>query len=637
MDQMYHEVTVSRDDFESNPGRYYTTEDKKSYSVAVEYDPSKTYYEKATSITSLEDYFCNLRYLYDIDDKYIMLPLDEDPFDINANTRAITVPTSFRSSGLGVVGDEIAEMIFLRIDRYFDAMDFDTCKVYVQWENALGEQFITPITMKDLESQPGKIIYAWPISSKVTKQSGPIRFSVRFMKFGEDEETIVYSFSTLTASTTINNGLNYKIGGSTGVNEDEPNILFDSAITNSENTAGPSAAAPEFLANLDSTIYLEPASDGYSLKIKACAGVGDAGQITYKWYHKITMDSARDYLGVEDVGKEEISEHLKPTSEMVKVTAEDAFSELVDYYTMEMSDEGESLNTYKLWIGDKDTFADAVEDPGLYQRYTVLTIKGNKTEDEGGYYQLTGYYYVEAVNRSGNRENTTRSAIAFMPSPTFLNVDITTGDKVMAEGVEEETVDHVEQFLQDDTTADITVSAKSDDKSKLSYSWSKTLKYNPDGETEWQAVAGANGATARVTEPAYYKASVTSMLNLDTMHEDSVVVKMMKKPTKPTFKSPSNPEGTIVSSSAGKVTVELNEAEEYKNPLVSDYVEYHWYVNDDNNPGTGTSGAEMEWETTLIPEFNIPADYTGSIVCKATNHLGKLSADSDFSYNFAII
>ena len=43
-------------------------------------------------ISTIEEYFCNLKYLYEIDRKYIMLPLDEEPFDIDANKRTITVP-----------------------------------------------------------------------------------------------------------------------------------------------------------------------------------------------------------------------------------------------------------------------------------------------------------------------------------------------------------------------------------------------------------------------------------------------------------------------------------------------------------------------------------------------------------------
>ena len=60
-----------------------------------------------------------------------MLPLDEEPFEIDANKRTITVPIHFKSSGVSVVGDEIAETVFFRIARFFDAMDLETCDIFV--------------------------------------------------------------------------------------------------------------------------------------------------------------------------------------------------------------------------------------------------------------------------------------------------------------------------------------------------------------------------------------------------------------------------------------------------------------------------------------------------------------------------
>ena len=41
---------------------------------------------------------------------------------INANTRAITIPTELKM--LGIAGDNIAEIVFFEIDRFFDTMDF---------------------------------------------------------------------------------------------------------------------------------------------------------------------------------------------------------------------------------------------------------------------------------------------------------------------------------------------------------------------------------------------------------------------------------------------------------------------------------------------------------------------------------
>ena len=61
-------------------------------------------------ITNLDEYFSHLNELVEIDEKYMMLPLDEEPFVIDANSRIITVPNQFKN-GVGVTGDHLAEII----------------------------------------------------------------------------------------------------------------------------------------------------------------------------------------------------------------------------------------------------------------------------------------------------------------------------------------------------------------------------------------------------------------------------------------------------------------------------------------------------------------------------------------------
>jgi hypothetical protein len=55
--------------------------------------------------------------------KYLMLPLNEEYFVINANTRAISVPALFASHGVSLDGDYHAETLMFEIDRYFDTKD----------------------------------------------------------------------------------------------------------------------------------------------------------------------------------------------------------------------------------------------------------------------------------------------------------------------------------------------------------------------------------------------------------------------------------------------------------------------------------------------------------------------------------
>lgn len=67
-------------------------------------------FEPAIGITTLEEYFSWIRTLGQIrtnDDpyygkKFTVLPLDEPHFEINTNTRAITIPSEFKKNGIAV-------------------------------------------------------------------------------------------------------------------------------------------------------------------------------------------------------------------------------------------------------------------------------------------------------------------------------------------------------------------------------------------------------------------------------------------------------------------------------------------------------------------------------------------------------
>ena len=117
--------------------------------------------------------------------KFIMMPLDEEIFEISLDARSINVPQSFKRITGGKVGgvqaDQMAELIIFECDRYFDYMDLANTEIYVQWQLPNTEKTIgaTYITMRDLTS-PGKIRFAWPLYDAITKHPGNVKFSVRF-------------------------------------------------------------------------------------------------------------------------------------------------------------------------------------------------------------------------------------------------------------------------------------------------------------------------------------------------------------------------------------------------------------------------------------------------------------------------
>lgn len=249
-----------------------------------------------------------------------MLPLDEEPLKIDANRRNITIPQSFKM-GTSVQGDIVAETLIFEIDRYFDAIDFNDCDIYVQWERPNDTtQYVTPLTsingeLLDITTYPGKMRFGWPLSEEVTKTPGTIKFSVRFIKYAGD--VMVYSFSTQTASMTIMPGLNYDIANAKA---DSASDLFDSIIQNSETSVGVAAAKPFFETNLPEGINYLGADN--TLALSAMADSTDNGDIRYEWYKAASATSVGSRI------KEDSPEERKATNYQIAL----ANGSVVGYY-----------------------------------------------------------------------------------------------------------------------------------------------------------------------------------------------------------------------------------------------------------------------------------------------------------------
>ena len=101
-------------------------------------NPSDYNFAPELGITTLEEYYNWLPEIKkDAEGKptiFTKLPLDEAHFEINPNTRAITIPAEFKKNGIAVQGDDLAEVVYFMIDRYFDAMDLNNTDIYIEWE-----------------------------------------------------------------------------------------------------------------------------------------------------------------------------------------------------------------------------------------------------------------------------------------------------------------------------------------------------------------------------------------------------------------------------------------------------------------------------------------------------------------------
>lgn len=171
------------------------------------------YQEKPTefTITNLAEYFSYMKHLTAIDVdknelKFTKLPLDEENFKIDLNTRTITVPEAFKKNGIGVRGDNVAEIVFFEVDRYYDATDLNEQDIIIEWVNADGQKGYSRPYGKDVDLIPGKIVFGWPVSSKVTPKDGNVKFAVRFYRAEDTSGTsgITFSLSTLVQTIKVN-------------------------------------------------------------------------------------------------------------------------------------------------------------------------------------------------------------------------------------------------------------------------------------------------------------------------------------------------------------------------------------------------------------------------------------------------
>jgi hypothetical protein len=276
-------------------------------------DGKETFHSLAEYYGHMADFFDNLQY------KYVMLPLDEDPFTIDLNTRTINVPASF-SKCASVQSDQLAETIIFVADRFFDYMDLANTNIYVQWtipaDAKVGREAIegaTRVEMIDLESYPGQIRFAWPLNKAITDHAGTVKFSVRFFRVAEGTNDMIYSLNTLESSLVIKPALQPDLNKGSAVESPINEGAFRNAIVNSIHTgsgvtppAEPSYSTPGSnivvmkkvnnewvstgiteknkirVANLDS-------KDTLSLGVQAITT--DLGELTYDWYYLSNNDT----------------------------------------------------------------------------------------------------------------------------------------------------------------------------------------------------------------------------------------------------------------------------------------------------------------------------------------------------------
>lgn len=345
---------------------------------------------------------------------YTVLPLDEPTFDIDANTRTIAVPNDFKKNGISVQGDQVSEIIYFTIDRYVDAMDLyrDDVQIVIQWETApsvstskaasVSDKGISIAYLKDISlfKTEGKMLFGWALNSNITKNAGAIKFSVRFYKLNGQKE-LDFSFSTLTATATIQPGLDYTWqAGSFAETVFDDSIMIKGRIKDSvqPDDAG-EADPPAFLEGLDlpsAFAITRTDAEGKEVNYKAIDlekitdSTGDVvlqrdfivqatgeGYISYEW-KKASLDDDTTFVPIEtDAGFEYV------------LTDDTNYSGEKLYYTKEVTEGIESYKTFSIAPGSIGSEIPADIKATLYERVGYCKAK------------TTGIYVVKVRNKVG--------------------------------------------------------------------------------------------------------------------------------------------------------------------------------------------------------------------------------------------
>lgn len=498
---------------------------------------------------SIDEYYAHLEELYTIDKLFVMLPLDETPFAIDANKRVISAPKI-----TVMQNDQNAEVVIFTVDRYFDFKDLDTALIHVQWTLPDGTEGASKVEMKDL-SIPGKLRFGWSLDNRVTAQKGTVKYSVRFWNIGKIPDPnnpgelidgVVYSLNTLTSTLTINESLQPELNDEWEVSAPIADGIFKRAIMNSqiynENIVIPMMPYfedPGLNLNKYESLTIVTNEDGTisdTLTLMAQAAVADTGEISYKWRY---CPAETQTVNGKNFSAGSWYFYDDTVVDGVTVPGFSAYGGTVDnnYYQEVILDDDKLIPGEKYYVLSGDTYlpydgstASSGKRPTLYERYTTYTVPATGS--------VTGQYQVVATNTIGSNYLEKSSLICQLISPENVTFAVPDGD-----------LEDREYFPTDANKYDLplTLKVKTTDNTipapKKTYTWYyKRQGGGKDVAVEETVVktAGEEGVVAnefKALEPGWYSVFVESTLNRETKSNPSTECVVTYDPVAPERKS----------------------------------------------------------------------------------------------------
>lgn len=612
--------------------------------------------------SSLEDFFANLATIRSKDPSYVMrMPVDEPTLAIDANKR--TIDATLFNKCTNVQSDQMAEIVVFSIDRYFDYKDLadPNMQIWVQWTAPDGKggtiEKATEITLRDTDTEPGKLRFGWPLDNVVTANAGKIQFAVRIFEKGlvpeqnkdgqiVDVEKVVYSFNTLPATLTIQKALQPELNDDIDVNR--PNGLFDIIVRNSL-YAGPDVTLPQ-TPSFDPPGLQLPAEatldENDTLTLLAQAVVGDTSTINYVWYHTpvgatapiaCTDENGNAVYGSVGIayrqaqGTKVISSDDYYSSESVLVDSEGR----KDIYYSHI--EGADMPAFYQFSGtpvtkeldDGSVILVDDQDRPLYEKYTTFTVPATG--------EVTGKYYVKATATKtvsdtdytgGFRDS--RECVLVSPSDIIITKEL--AELAVIEG------DPAAAALA------IGVAQTAGDNTIFAYDWQRY-----DNKSDTLPESNPGSATFNATVPGWYKVYVTADLNRQTNEYTSEWCKVTNVPAAPvlTVGENTSPVGQLDPDDASVYVMTAATGAEVKlhvdasvtgatnydaEDLYSEGLTYHWVMSGPDTTREMTSSDIIGGSVTGA-EITIQAPATlHTYSCTVTNTLNQRVATATFGF-----
>lgn len=394
------------------------------------------------------------------------------------------------------------------------------------------------------------------------------------------EGKIVYSFSTLTATATINPGLDFDFEE---VNiDDGASDLFAEVIQNSTDNTGPQPDEPEFLnVIVNPLVMTNDGSGNYTAKVKYQVAVDDMGQTYFKQYFRKDENTKRVNLASNANSNQKVETVYEKTTDSVRNAKKNYFVQQDAGY---VRDDGSAAMSE------------------LYEQFAVLTLTGTTADIvPANDSPVTGTYFAEAVNRLGRKEASKKSEFVEVPAPTKPEI----------------TTDLPTAITKGESGASLISKFSTDAQAEVSYKWKKSLDLQ-----SWTDVDASVGASLTATEIGYYKVEATSVLNLGKISTETSACKVVDMPVAPTWAVGYESTNEIaVDIPAKKLIAVLATNPADQGPLYSDKVYFKWVSGETDAVYAETSVPELEITSETLEGGN-------TLRCIAVNELNGKKAEA---------